>query len=270
MISFPNAKINLGLDIVERRKDGFHNLSSCFYPVRLQDILEINISDRFKIELSGLPLPGDKNDNLVVRAYKLLKKDFDLPNIAIHLHKNIPAEAGLGGGSSDATFTLQMLNERFDLFLNETVLEEYAGMLGSDCPFFIYNKPMIVGGRGEDMNEINLDLKGYHIYLVKPPISIFTKEAYKNIQPQKPSRDISSILSDDRPASWAGHLKNDFEKVIFHKHPELSEIKSQLYKQGAVYASMTGSGSAIYGIFDDVPALRNSFPNQYFTWVGVL
>jgi 4-diphosphocytidyl-2-C-methyl-D-erythritol kinase len=270
MISFPNAKINLGLDITERRNDGFHNISSCLYPIPLHDVLEINLSDKFSFELSGWPVPGDKNHNLVVKAYKLLKKDFDLPNIAAHLHKNIPLEAGLGGGSSDGSFALHMLNEFFELFLSDSVLEDYAGMLGSDCPFFIYNKPALVSGRGEEMKAFNLDLKGYYLYLVKADISISTQEAYRNIHAEQPQVDISVILSGNEPGSWAGKLKNDFEKVVFHQHPELSEIKKKLYSLGALYASLTGSGSALYGIFKDSHTFETGFPGRYYEWSGEL
>jgi len=270
MISFPNAKINLGLNITEKRNDGFHNISSCLYPVPLHDVLEINLSNKFSFELSGWPIPGDKSHNLVIKAYNLLKKDFDLPNVAAHLHKNIPLEAGLGGGSSDGSFTLRMLNEFFELFLSDSVLEDYAGMLGSDCPFFIYNRPALVSGRGEEMEAFNLNLRGFHLYLVKPDVSISTKEAFRNIHARQPQVDIPVILSCNEPGAWAGNLKNDFEKVIFHHHPELSEIKKKLYSLGALYASMTGSGSAFYGIFKDPPEFETGFPDRYFSWSGQL
>ena len=167
MISFPNAKINLGLDVIARRNDGYHNISSCFYPIPLKDILEINLSNTFSFNKSGLQIPGDQGGNLVVKAYKILKKDFDLPPVAIHLHKNIPMQSGLGGGSSDGAYTLRMLNELFELFLDDSVISDYASMLGSDCPFFIYNVPSIITGRGEEVEEIDLDLNGYIICVVK-------------------------------------------------------------------------------------------------------
>ena len=271
MISFPNAKINLGLYITGKRDDGFHNISSCVYPVPLYDVLEINLADKFNIELSGLPLPDDINENLVVKAYKLLKKDFNLPNIAVHLHKNIPLEAGLGGGSSNGSFALRMLNEFFDLFLDDYVLSDYALQLGSDCPFFIYNKPSIVSSRGEEINEFNLDLKGYYLFIVKPDISISTKEAYRQIQAMPPLEDIRSILTDNKPGGWSGgKLKNDFEQVVFPLQPEMSDIKAKLYELGALYASMTGSGSALYGIFKDSSVFESRFPNRYFTWSAEL
>jgi len=270
MISFPNAKINLGLDIIEKRSDGYHNISSCFYPVPLNDVLEINLSSKFDFKTSGLHVPGDKHENLVVKAYKLLKKDFNLPNVSIHLHKNIPLEAGLGGGSSDGAFALKMLNEFFDLFMEDSVLEDYAGLLGSDCPFFIYNEPMLVEGRGEQMKEINVDLKGYFIYILKPDLSISTREAYRAVKPAQPKHEIQSHITSKPVDVWENFLKNDFEESITEKYPELKKIKTWLYEKGAVYASLTGSGSAMYGLFNIEPDLERDFTENYFNWVGAL
>jgi len=270
MISFPNAKINLGLDVVGKRNDGYHNILSCFYPVSLKDILEINQSNTFSFNISGKPVPGDKSENLVVKAYNMLKKDFNLPNVAIHLHKNIPMQSGLGGGSSDAACTLQMLNEFFELFLDDSVISDYAGELGSDCPFFVYNTPSIISGRGEEMNKIDLDLEGYFICIIKPDISISTQEAYRNIKPNYPVYDIPSILSEHKIENWKDLLKNDFEQVVFNIYPKLSELKSKLYEMGALYVSMTGSGSAFYGIFKSHPSIKSKFPDNYFTWTGEL
>lgn len=270
MIAFPNAKINLGLDIVGKRSDGFHNISSCFYPIPLRDVLEINESKNFSLELSGLPIQGELDSNLVSRAYRLLKKDFDLPQVSIHLHKNIPLEAGLGGGSADGSFTLRMLDEYFDLFLGDDLLEDYAARLGSDCPFFIHNKPALISGRGEQMDQINLDLSGYSVLIVKPLISISTSEAYKRIKPKVPAHDIRSILTESDIVSWKGMLKNDFEKVLMDMHPEISIIKSKIYAMGALYASLTGSGSAIFGIFSEPPGAADLFPANYFKWTGTL
>jgi len=270
MISFPNAKINLGLDVVEKRNDGYHNIISCFYPIPLKDILEINLSDKFSFSVSGIPIPGDQGKNLVVEAYKKLKKDFDLPPVSIHLHKNIPMQSGLGGGSSDGAFALQMLNELFELFLDDSVISDYASALGSDCPFFIYNTPSIISGRGEKIDEIDVDLKGHYICIVKPGISISTQEAYRNIRPTYPEIDIRSILSDYNIGNWKEILKNDFEQVILEFHPGLSELKYTLYKMGALYVSMTGSGSAYYAIFKDPPSLKEKFPGDIFYWIGVL
>lgn len=270
MISFPNAKINLGLNIIEKRSDGFHNISSCFYPVPINDILEINLSDKFDFNTSGIAIPGNNNENLVVKAYKLLKKDFNLPSVAIHLHKNIPMEAGLGGGSSDGAFALKMLNEFFDLFLDNSVLEDYAGILGSDCPFFIHNEAMIVGGRGDQMNTIKVDLEGYYICILKPELSISTKEAYSAVKPAKSEYEIQSIISSKPVSDWKDVLKNDFEESILERFSELSGIKARLYEMGAEYASLTGSGSAMYGLFKTEPKLDLDLAQNYFTWVGRL
>ena len=270
MISFPNAKINLGLNIIEKRSDGYHNISSCFYPVPIKDVLEINLSDKFDFKASGIPIPGNKQDNLVVKAYKLLKKDFGLPEVAIHLHKNIPLEAGLGGGSSDGAFALKMLNEFFDLYLDDSVLEDYAGLLGSDCPFFIYNEPMLVGGRGEEMNDIKVDLEGYHICILKPQLSISTKEAYSGVKPSIPEHSIHSIISSNPVIEWQRFLKNDFEESILKKFDELSRLKSVLYEMGAEYASLTGSGSAMFGLFNIEPNPGEYITKNYFNWVGTL
>lgn len=270
MISFPNAKINLGLDIIEKRDDGFHNISSCFYPIPLRDVLEIIVSDKFNLEMTGLQIPGDKNQNLVVKAYKLLKKDFGLPDISVHLHKNIPSEAGLGGGSSDGASMLRMLNEFFDLFLNDSVLADYAAKLGSDCPFYVYNKPAMISGRGETIDEIDVELKGHLLYLIKPDIAVSTIDAYRRIRPSKPENDIRAIISGNPIVFWRDLLKNDFEEVIFGSHPLLSELKRKLYEMGALYVSMTGSGSALYGIFKDQPNSIDGLPDNYFTWIGEL
>ena len=270
MISFPNAKINLGLNIVEKRSDGYHNLSSCFYPVPLNDILEINSSPKFDFNISGIPISGNQNENLVVKAYKLLKKDFNLPVVAIHLHKNIPMEAGLGGGSSDGAFALKMLNEFFDLYLDDSVLADYAGMLGSDCPFFVYNEPMMVTGRGEQMSALKVDLSGYYICILKPQLSISTKEAYRTIIPANPEYSINSVICSKPVSDWEGLIKNDFETALLEKYSELSGLKKKLYKMGAEYASLTGSGSAMYGLFKDEPILEKDIEQKYFNWVGYL
>jgi 4-diphosphocytidyl-2-C-methyl-D-erythritol kinase len=268
MISFPNAKINLGLDVIERRNDGYHNISSCFYPIALKDILEINVSKKFSFDASGLQIPGDPGTNLVVKAYKSLKKDFDLPPVSIHLHKNIPMQSGLGGGSSDGAHALLMLNELFELFLDDSVIVDYAAMLGSDCPFFVYNAPAIITGRGDKMEGVDLELKGYYICIVKPDISVSTKEAYQKINPAHPVKQVRDIVGDSDFSTWKDLLKNDFEPASFNIHPELSGLKSKLYELGAVYVSMTGSGSAFYGIFKDQTFVRRQFPEEYFYWTG--
>lgn len=264
MISFPNAKINLGLNILRKRTDGYHDISSLLYPIGLSDILEVIESGKFSFSSSGLPIPGNEENNLVIKAYKLLKKDFTLPEVSIHLHKTIPTGAGLGGGSSDGTFMLKMLNTLFELYLDDTILEDYALQLGSDCPFFIRNEPMLVSGRGETLEVFPLDLKGYFLYLVKPEQAISTKEAYQLVSPAIPEKDIPSILHDHPVDSWRGILENDFEKAFFKKLPAYDHIKDKLYEAGAVYASMSGSGSAFFGIFREKPVLQGAFPGPWF------
>lgn len=270
MISFPNAKINLGLDVIAKRSDGYHDIASCFYPIPLKDILEINLSDTFNLSTSGIPLQGDPKQNLIWKAYQLMKKDFNLPNVAMHLHKNIPLEAGLGGGSSDGAFTLRMLSEMFELFLEDPVLEDYAEKLGSDCPFFIYNKPALVRGRGEIIDDSGLDLSGYWLYLVKPDVAVSTSRAYRNLMPSQPSRDIGEIISQYPVNRWRDKLKNDFEKSVFEEYQDLARLKDAMYESGAIYASMTGSGSAIYGLFDEKPDKKMAIKPTYFTWEGEL
>jgi 4-diphosphocytidyl-2-C-methyl-D-erythritol kinase len=270
VISFPNAKINLGLDVIEKRPDGYHNISSCFYPIKLTDILEIIESGKSGFTSSGRPIPGNKTDNLVLKAFELLKQDFDLPEIEIHLHKSIPTGAGLGGGSSDGAFTLKMLNSLFELFLDDSILADYALLLGSDCPFFIYNQPMMAEGRGEVLKPIPASLEGYYLCLVMPDQTISTKEAYQNIKPAKHELSVEEIVSGHPVENWSGLLKNDFEEGIFRMIPGLRNIKEKLYELGAAYASMTGSGSAFYGIFKDQPVIKDQFPSTYSTWVHIL
>lgn len=270
MISFPNAKINLGLRVIEKRKDGFHNIESLFYPIQLSDVLEVVESREFSFSVSGLSIPGDDTNNLVFRAYQLLKKDFDLPLISIHLHKIIPTGAGLGGGSSDGAFMLKMLNILFELYLDDAILEMYAAQLGSDCPFFVRNKPMLARGRGEVLDDFALNLDGYSLFLVKPEQGISTQEAYQLISPAVPDMNIQETIALGSPETWRAHLKNDFEEAIFKKLPDYRLIKDTLFEAGALYASMTGSGSAFYGIFKDDPDLNNLFPASYFTWQGLL
>lgn len=270
MISFPNAKINLGLNVIAKRKDGFHNIESVFYPIQLSDMLEILESKKFSFSVSGLSIPSDETKNLAVRAYQILKKDFDLPLISIHLHKIIPTGAGLGGGSSDGAFMLKMLNVLFELYLDDAILESYAVQLGSDCPFFVRNKPMLARGRGEMLDDFDLNLEGYYLFLVKPEQGISTQEAYQLISPAVPEMNIPEIIALGPPETWRSRLKNDFEEAMFEKLSDFRSIKDKLYEAGALYASMTGSGSAFYGIFRDDPDLKHLFPSSYFTWQGIL
>ena len=248
MIVYPNAKINLGLNVLSKREDGYHDISSVFYPVKeCVDILEIIKSERFEFTRSGIEISD--GENLCEKAWKLLDTDFGIGNVKIHLHKQIPIGAGLGGGSADASFTLKYLNELFDLNLNNKELEKYALRLGADCPFFIDNTPKLVEGIGEKMTSIDLDLSNYEIRLVNPDIHISTREAYSGIVPKTPVLSVEKII--ELPIiEWKGKLKNDFEESIFEKHLQLEGIKDELYKQGSIYSSMSGSGSIVFGIFE--------------------
>lgn len=269
MVLFPNSKINLGLQIISKRPDNFHNIVSCFYPVNLCDILEIVPSEDFSFTSSGLPIPGTPENNLCIKAYHLLCKDFSLPNVKIHLHKVIPMGAGLGGGSSDAAFVLKGLNSIFQLGLSDTILTLYAQKLGSDCAFFITNKPVLATEKGDVLKSIPLSIKGLHIVIVHPNIHISTPEAYAGVIPQKAETDLLEILTGSNE-KWEKMLKNTFEESLFPKYPELKRVKNKLYENGAFYASMTGSGSAVFGLFKEEPV--NNVPEfeDYFTWKGIL
>lgn len=269
MVSFPNAKINLGLDIIEKRPDGFHSLESCFYPVQWLDVLEIIPSEDILFTSSGIEIPGESNHNLCIKVYNQLKKDFNLPPVQIHLYKNIPIGAGLGGGSADAAFTIKSINKLFNLNLSIAQMEDYLRPLGSDCAFFVSNKPVLAYEKGDRFKEVSLSLKDYYIYLIYPKLHISTKEAYSGVIPQKPVKKIEEIIRMDI-TKWKGTLKNDFEATLFPAYPILPEIKETLYSKGAVYASMTGSGSAIYGIFTKEITLNEIFPSNFKVWRGLL
>lgn len=255
MIIYPNSKINIGLNVVEKRKDGYHNLETVFYPINLQDALEIeNIEGQapdcgYQLKVAGTILDGTPDDNLIIKAYKLLKKDFDLPPISIYLYKHIPTGAGLGGGSSDAAYMIKALNGRYKLGLSVEKMEEYAVMLGADCPFFINNKPVFATGIGNVFQPINLSLKGKTLILVKPDIFVSTRDAYSAVTPKAPEKSLTELLSQPIE-TWKDSVVNDFEASVFPKYPEIAAIKDKLYDLGAVYASMSGSGSSVYGIFD--------------------
>jgi 4-diphosphocytidyl-2-C-methyl-D-erythritol kinase len=258
MILFPPAKINLGLRILRKRADGFHDLDTIFYPTALTDVLEILPSihpsnTAVELKVSGIVPPGDPEENLCVKAWRLLKSDHpQLPPAYMHLHKNIPTGAGLGGGSADGSYALRGLNEKFKLGLSREQLIEYAAQLGSDCPFFIHDSPCIGSGRGELLEPIDLSLRSYHIILINPGIHVSTKEAFACVRPNENNKPISNIISQPIE-TWQGELINDFESSIFPNHPEIARIKEQLLDVGAVYASMSGSGSTVYGIFKDKP-----------------
>ena len=257
-IVFPNAKINLGLRVINKREDGFHNLETIFYPIDNSDILEIVSSEVPQMIQYGIEYPGDPSENLCMKAYMMLKEDFNLPPVEIHLFKKIPVGAGLGGGSSDASFTLALLNEMYQLNISTEKLLEYAGKLGSDCPFFIHNKPMLGTGRGEILSPIDIpQLEGYEIKIFTPDIFVSTADAYKGIITRENRLKQGEILNNmplveviSQPVEkWRDLLENDFETTVFAKHPLLKEYKQDIYNQGATYASMSGSGSTMFGIF---------------------
>ncbi|WP_299453234.1 4-(cytidine 5'-diphospho)-2-C-methyl-D-erythritol kinase [uncultured Microscilla sp.] len=251
MISFPNAKINLGLNIIEKRSDGFHNLESCFYPTGWTDILEILPANQLLFESTGIPIPDDGNENLCLKAYHLLSADFDLPPVHIHLHKIIPIGAGLGGGSADAAFTIKTLNNLFGLKLTTVVMQDYARQLGSDCAFFIENVPKYCFGKGDQFKEIDIKLKDKFLVLVYPNQHVSTGEAYAGICPMEATNNLQEALQLEANV-WKQKVKNDFEPQVFSKYPHIATIKTKLYEQGALYASLTGSGSTLFGIFDQV------------------
>ena len=254
MVTFPNSKINLGLNILRKRDDGFHDISTLFYPIPFNDALELishpDKNSRPEFTTSGFVIEGNPEDNLCLKAYHALKQDHpDLPPVKIHLLKSVPIGAGLGGGSADAAFLLRMLIEKFNLLVSPEKLHQYAIRLGSDCPFFLINQPRIATGRGEILEEITLDLSPYKIILVNPGIRVNTAWAFSLITPGIPETGIKEVIS--KPVeSWKNKLKNDFESPVFSEFPEIKFIKDELYKQGAVYAAMSGSGSTVFGIFD--------------------
>jgi 4-diphosphocytidyl-2-C-methyl-D-erythritol kinase len=268
MIVFPNAKINLGLRITAKRSDGYHNLDTVFFPVPLRDAIEIitnpdSTATGVSFTSSGIPIPGETSSNLCIKAYRVLKSRFPaLPAVQMHLHKNIPMGAGLGGGSADGAFTLQLLNTKYKLNLTEPELIELALELGSDCPFFIKNIPVHATGRGEIMEPISVDLSDKKIVLVLPGIHVSTSIAFKDCpihETIEPSHEITSQPVEN----WKDSLFNDFELPVFKAHPELENIKHKLYEMGAVYAAMTGTGSTIYGIFNELPNPTGCFKDEY-------
>ncbi|WP_134089310.1 4-(cytidine 5'-diphospho)-2-C-methyl-D-erythritol kinase [Olivibacter sp. XZL3] len=250
MITFANAKINIGLQVLNRRADGYHNLETVFYPVSLFDILELVPSNSLKLVVSGMDIPNNNEDNLCIRAYKLLARDYDLKPVSIYLHKRIPIGAGLGGGSADAAFLIKLLSQYFGLHLSDDQMEAYARALGADCCFFIKNKPVFATGIGDEFTDVSIDLSAYKLVLVKPPIHVSTGEAYGSV---RAGRESKHLLDHIRlpVEQWKDHIFNDFETGIFNRHPEIRGIKSTLYEKGALYASMSGSGSTVYGIFKE-------------------
>ncbi|MBR6275617.1 MAG: 4-(cytidine 5'-diphospho)-2-C-methyl-D-erythritol kinase [Prevotella sp.] len=276
MITFPIAKINLGLNVVERRQDGFHNLETVFYPVQIKDALELNIMNQHfpaktdcDIKVSNINIEGDEQRNLVVRAYQLLKQDFhQMPRVHAHLYKEIPTQAGMGGGSSDCAYAIMLLNEMFTLGLSEEQMMAYATRLGADCAFFILSRPAYAEGIGERLHPIELNLSRYFIAIVRPDIPVPTKEAFSLIKPAHPAKCCRDIVMQP-VETWRNDLVNDFEQSVFALHPEIAAIKQRLYGLGAIYAAMSGSGSAVFGLFTQEIKINEYFP-EMFTYCGKL
>lgn len=278
MTLFPLAKINLGLNIVERCADGYHNLETVFYPVPLCDTLEVRpqgddvqAEHDCDLRVTGAEFEGDPQHNLVVRAYRLLKQEFPrLPRLSVRLHKAIPAQAGMGGGSSDGAAMLRLLNEEFALGLSCEQLIERAARLGADCPFFILGRPAYAEGIGERLQPVELDLGGWHLAIVKPPVPVSTKEAFALVRPRRPAVNCREVVS--QPVGiWRSLLVNDFEQSVFAQHPVIGRVKQRLYDLGAAYAAMSGSGSALFALFSQpVRNLPQLFPGMFtasFTFI---
>ena len=271
MVVFPDCKINLGLNILHKREDDFHNLETVFFPLEFNDVLEV-VSCDSKTEFINTGISGGElENNLCLKAYRLLKKDFpSLPEIKLHLHKIIPVGAGLAGGSANAAFTLTLLNEKFKLNIPFEKLLVYASQLGSDCPFFLINSPCFATGVGEKLMKLNLSLSSYKVLLVNPPIHISTKELFSKITPAIPSKSIKEIILQPID-SWKNELKNDFEPIVFSMFPQIEKLKESLYQHKAIYASMTGTGSTVYGIFNKKE--RVYLPKEkgfFYKWINEL
>ena len=270
MITFPLAKINLGLNVVERRPDGYHNLQTVFMPVPLTDALEVHEMDAAfpsevdcDLKVTNIAVEGDEQRNLVVRAYNMLKSEFpDMPRVHAHLRKDIPTQAGMGGGSSDCAAMLLLLNRMFSLGLTQQQLIDRAARLGADCPIFILNRPAYAEGIGEKLTPIELSLQDYYLAIVRPNIPVPTKEAFSRITPHMPAKNCLDIVRQPID-TWRHELVNDFEESVFALHPEIGAVKQRLYDLGAVYAAMSGSGSALFGIFKKEPALEGEFQGMY-------
>ncbi len=271
MLTYPNAKINLGLNVVKPRPDGYHNIETVFYPIGLSDVLDVEVSETcsdYSFSTSGITLEGDPEDNLIVKAYRLIRSAYQISPIDISLCKQIPFGAGLGGGSSDAAFMLKTLNDLFELKITTKKLERLASKLGADCPVFIQNKPVFAKGIGNEFTSIELSLKDKFLVLVKPDIHISTPEAYSLVVPEKPEISLAELIKQPI-TEWKNMIKNDFEKSVFANHPEIEAIKDNLYKMGALYASMSGSGSSVFGIFETEPEKTIDF-GKYFVTGGIL
>jgi 4-diphosphocytidyl-2-C-methyl-D-erythritol kinase len=248
MITFPNAKINIGLNVTNKRIDGYHNLETVFYPVKIKDALEIIESSEMSFETSGIVIPGNAGDNLCLQAFDLMRKDYDLPNIKVHLHKNIPIGAGLGGGSADAAFFIKLINDKFELQLSVEKMENYCRKLGADCAFFIQNKPVFALDKGDVFEPIVLNLSDYHLALVMPPVHVSTAEAYRGVIPKQPKQSLKELIKSPIE-EWQGNILNDFESHILENHPQIKQVKQDLLNAGAIFSMMSGSGASVYGIF---------------------
>jgi 4-diphosphocytidyl-2-C-methyl-D-erythritol kinase len=262
MICFPNAKINLGLNVLSKRPDGYHNIETIFYPIPLRDALEVVEAEAFWFAQTGIPLDAPADSNLVLKALRLLS-DYALPPLEVHLHKAIPSGAGLGGGSSDGAFMLKLLNDFGRLNLKEADLEAMASRLGADCPFFIRNAPVFASGTGNVFEPVSLSLKGLHLCLLIPPIAVSTAEAYGAVRPQTPPVSLKEIIR--LPLNeWRERMTNDFEPAVFARHPSIAAIKQRLYEAGARYASLSGSGSSVFALFDaQPPSFTTDFPGSF-------
>lgn len=250
MLAFANAKINLGLNVTDKRADGYHNLETVFYPVKLYDVLEITEAEQTTVEIKGIDIPGDATDNICLKAFQLLSRDFTLPPLKIILLKNIPVGAGLGGGSADAAFLIKLINDQFKLGLSVEKMEAYCRILGADCAFFIRNEPVYAFGKGDQFAPLSVDLSAYFKVLVKPPVHVSTADAYGGLSPAFPELPLKELIHLPVPA-WRGKIKNDFEERIFVKYHEISQIKEQLYLAGATFALMSGSGSSVFALFEN-------------------
>lgn len=256
MIVFPNAKINIGLNITEKRPDGYHNLETVFYPIKINDALEAITAPQLNFTSSGISIPGEGANNLCIKAYELVKSDHELPPLNIHLHKHIPIGAGLGGGSADAAFFIKLLNQQFGLNLSVGTMQNYARQLGADCAFFIENKPVYAFEKGDQFEPVALDLGNYIIVLVMPPVHVSTADAYSGVQPGATTESLQELINLP-VVQWKSRIKNDFEKSVIGKYPLIGEVKQLLYEAGALYASMSGSGASVFGIFETLPSLKH-------------
>lgn len=270
MIEYSPCKINLGLEIIDKRSDGYHNIESVFYPVPLSDIIELNRNNSkdFNYTQSGFIVDTYLKNNLLYKAWSLIQSNYNIGGIDVHLHKQIPMGAGLGGGSSNATSLIKMLIKEFDLGISSNDLHKMTSSLGSDCPFFLNTKAVFAENTGTDFKEIDLSLNGYYIVIVKANISVSTAVAYGGVKPMAAEYNLQKLQSLQMK-EWEGRVVNRFENHIFKLFPELNNIKIKLYQSGAIYASMSGSGSAIYGIFKEQPK-QMDFPDDYFVWRGIL